>query len=91
VPFAGATVVVTHHAPHPGSLHARYKADLLSPAFISDLTAVIESGRPDLWVHGHTHHTFDYTVGPTRIVCNSRGYGEENHDFDRALVVEVGR
>ena len=91
MPFDGATVVVTHHAPHVGSLHEHYASDLLSAAFISDLTAVIESGGPDLWVHGHVHHAFDYSIGPTRIVCNPRGYGFENHDFDPALVVEVGR
>ena len=46
-PFDGATVVVTHHAPHPGSVHSRYKSDLLTAAYVSDLTAVIETGRPD--------------------------------------------
>ena len=87
-PFAGPSVVVTHHAPHPGSLHPRYAKDLLSAAFVSDLTAVIEAGRPDLWIHGHVHESFDYQVGATRIVCNPRGYGE-NPRFDPALVVEV--
>jgi Icc-related predicted phosphoesterase len=90
-PFAGATIVVTHHAPHPGSLHPRYADDLLSAAFISDLTAVIEAGRPDLWVHGHVHQSFDYMIGATRIVCNPHGYGMENCAFDSALVVEVAR
>jgi len=27
-----------------------------------------------LWIHGHTHESFDYMVGDTRIVCNPRGY-----------------
>lgn len=90
-PFAGATVVMTHHAPHPGSLHPRYGNDLLSAAYVSDLTEVIEAGRPNLWVHGHVHSSFDYRVGKTRIVCNPHGYGPENPDFDAALVVEVGQ
>ena len=89
-PFAGATVVVTHHAPHPGSLHSRYRDDLLSAAFVSDLTALIEAGRPDLWVHGHVHTSFDYRVGATRVFCNPNGYGTtENGAFDPALVVEI--
>ena len=25
---------------------------------------------PDLWVHGHTHNSFDYTLGRTRVVVN---------------------
>ena len=89
-PFAGATVVVTHHAPHPRSVHPRYGDDLLSAAFVSDLTAVIEAGQPQLWVHGHVHENFDYQVGATRVFCNPHGYGAENPIFDPSLVVEVG-
>jgi len=89
-PFDGATVVVTHHAPHPGSIHSRYRSDLLTAAYVTDLTSVIEAGRPDLWVHGHVHESFDYRAGATRVVCNPHGYGTENPSFDPALVVEVG-
>lgn len=88
-PSAGATVVVTHHAPHPASVHSRYKSDLLTAAYVSDLTGVIEAGRPDLWVHGHVHESFDYRVGVTRVVCNPHGYGSENSRFDPAFVVEI--
>ena len=89
-PVDGATtVVVTHHAPHPRSIHPRYGDDLLSAAFVSDLTAVIEAGQPQLWVHGHVHDAFDYQVGATRVLCNPNGYGNENAAFDPALVVEV--
>ena len=88
-PFDGATVVVTHHAPHPGSIHSSYKSDLLTAAYVSDLTAVIEAVRPDLWVHGHLHESFDYRVGATRVICNPHGYGTENRSFDPALVVEI--
>lgn len=89
-PFDGATVVVTHHAPHPGSVHSRYKSDLLTATYVSDLTAVIEAGRPDLWVHGHVHESFDYQVGATRVLCNPHGYGNENSQFNPALLVEIG-
>lgn len=88
-PFDGATVVVTHHAPHPGSIHSRYRSDLLTAAYVSDLTAVIEAGRPELWVHGHVHESFDYRVGATRVICNPHGYCIENGRFEPALVVEV--
>lgn len=89
-PFDGATVVVSHHAPRPGSIHSRYKSDLLTAAYVSDLTAVIKTGRSDVWVHGHVHESFDYSVGATRVICNPHGYGTENRSFDPALVVEVG-
>lgn len=89
IPFAGPTVVVTHHCPHPLSVHEKYRGDLLNAAFTSDLTDVIELGRPDLWVHGHTHDSFDYEVGQTRVICNPRGYARENVCFDRGLVVDT--
>ncbi len=88
-PFAGPTVVVTHHAPHPRSIHTRYDRQAANPAYVSDQTAIIERFAPQLWVHGHVHDSFDYHVGRTRILANPRGYGDENPAFDPLLVVEV--
>jgi len=89
VPHAGATVVVTHHAPHRLSLADRYRDDMLSAAFVSDLSALIEERQPALWVHGHTHTSFDYRVGRSRILCNPHGYGSENPAFEPGLIVTV--
>lgn len=95
-PFDGPTVVVTHHAPHRGSVDRRYAENGLSPAFVSDLPeAMFEV--PVLWVHGHVHHNFDYRVGKCRVVCNPRGHFRgwpghleaENEAFDPAFVVEI--
>jgi Icc-related predicted phosphoesterase len=72
------TVVVTYHLPHARSIPSRFQGDLLNAAYASDLSEVIEAGRPALWVHGHTHESCDYRVGDTRIVCNPRGYHDEN-------------
>lgn len=87
-PFDGPTVVVTHHCPHPMSVAPRFAGDYLAPAFCSDLTSDIEEFQPDLWVHGHTHTSFDYVVPGTRtrVVCNPRGYVRDN--FDRGRTVE---
>jgi Icc-related predicted phosphoesterase len=49
----------------------------LSPAFVSDLSALIEEFQPAAWVFGHTHHNIDEQVGSTRIVTNQRGYPDE--------------
>lgn len=96
VPFAGATIVVTHHAPHPKSL----RSPMLTPddgSYASNLSAMIEAHEPAVWVHGHVHNSRDYYVGATRIVCNPRGYAVtsrdgrrlENPTFDPTLVVEI--
>lgn len=88
-PHNGPTVVITHHAPHEKSVATRYNRSLLTGAFVSDLAAVIAAYQPELWVHGHTHTSFDYRVGSTRIICNPAAYGAENPAFNPALVVEV--
>src|SRR5690606_36905413 len=50
-------VVITHHAPAPGSIAPEYERDLSTAAFVSDLSDVIERGKPSLWLHGHTHNS----------------------------------
>ena len=91
VPFDGATVVVTHHAVHWNSILAKYRNDLVTGAFVSDMTATIEAYQPDLWVHGHVHNSNDYHIGQTRVLCNPHGYGDENPSFDGSLVVQIGK
>ena len=92
--WQGPTVVVTHHLPGAGSVPARFAQDLGNAGFASHLDHLM--GRAALWVHGHTHDSFDYMVSRTRVVCNPRGYplrkdagSFENPAFDAALVVEV--
>ncbi len=93
-PHNGSTVVVTHHAPHPGSVSPRFEGDAMTPAFVSNLSSLIDRRQPDLWVHGHVHQPFKYCIRPlegrtTKVVCNPRGYLNENPLFDPQLVVEV--
>lgn len=92
----GPTVVVTHHAPHPGSVQPRHLGSVLSPAFASDLGNVIEDFQPELWIHGHDHGSHDYRIGRTRIFANQAGYpnlhgDRENRGFDPRCVIEVAR
>lgn len=100
IPHDGPTVVVTHTAPHRLSIAAEYATDGLTPSFVSDLSAEIVEFQPELWVHGHTHSSFDYMVPGTRtrVVCNPLGYIEggyignrryENRKFDRSKIVEI--
>jgi predicted phosphodiesterase len=89
-PYAGQTVVVTHHLPHAISIHGKYARSPLNPAFASDLSELVREPVA-LWIHGHTHESMDYMLGGTRVVCNPRGYlpAEPNPLFEPALVVEV--
>lgn len=70
--FDGKTVVISHRAPHRLSVHRKYVGHPLTPAFASDLSGLMH--RSDLWIHGHTHDSFDYQVGRCRVVSNPAGY-----------------
>ena len=90
----GPTVVITHHAPSRQSIHPRYADSLLNACFVSDAEYLFRDGRAQLWIHGHTHDSFDYTLRGTRVICNPRGYAKagvnENPFFDADLLIEVG-
>lgn len=90
-PRGGPLVVVTHHAPSERSLPSAERRTLIAAAYASDLTSLIEAGKPDLWIHGHIHHHSDYMIGKTRVLANPRGYpGQDTFEnFDPAFVVEV--
>ena len=69
-------IMVGHHCPSRQSIHERYRGDhYMNACFASDMDVFILD-RPEicLWVHGHTHEDFDYSIGGTRVVCNPRGY-----------------
>ena len=88
--FPGGTIVVTHHLPHRLSIHPKYGASDLNPGFASDLSKLM-GPRVSVWIHGHTHESFDYVVNGTRVVCNPRGYAptELNGSFDPILTVDA--
>jgi predicted phosphodiesterase len=93
-------VVVGHHSPSFQSVHEQYKHEtLMNGAYHSDLSEfILDHPQIKLWTHGHTHHTFDYVIGETRIVCNPRGYQSTKSDgtdwgedtgFNPNIVIEV--
>lgn len=83
------TVVVTHHAPASRSVADRFRRDLVSAAFASAHDEFVKRSRAKLWIHGHTHASFDYLCGNTRVLCNPLGYLGEQTGFRPDLVVEV--
>jgi len=85
------SIVVTHHAPSIQSIADRYKKDHLSAAFASNMEELIQEHQPRLWIHGHTHESYDYKIGKTRVVCNPRGYQPIalNKSFKAEYIVEI--
>jgi predicted phosphodiesterase len=58
---------------------------------MTDLSNEIIDRGPDLWVHGHTHNSFDYMLGKTRVIVNPYGYKdvEINPQYNKDLVIEL--
>lgn len=87
-PFAGKTVVVTHHGPHMLCQHPSHSITPLSAAFWSDLGDLVE--QADVWCFGHSHGNIQTRWGKCRLLCNQRGYDMENRwDFRPDFVFEV--
>lgn len=93
VPPTSTRVVVTHHYPSPLSTDPQYADDPVIAAFGSNLPPEFFKGV-NLWIHGHTHTSFDYETHGCRVVCNPRGYllrdgSFENQHFNSSLLVSV--
>ena len=85
------SVVVTHSCPSIRSIPERWQDHRLAPAFASNMEDIILNYQPELWVHGHTHDSFDYRIGRTRIICNPRGYvpKADNPEFEEGMVIHI--
>ena len=70
-PFAGPTVVITHHAPHLDSIPGHRAGHRLQAAYVSRLTSLMAS--VDYWFHGHVHAASRYDVQGCRVFCNPFG------------------
>jgi predicted phosphodiesterase len=88
-------VVVGHHTPSFKSVNPMYAHEtLMNGGYHSDLSEfIMDHPQIKLWVHGHTHHPFDYEIGNTRVVCNPRGYENDGYcegtGWNPNIVLEV--
>jgi predicted phosphodiesterase len=86
-------IVVTHYLPSHGSVAPSFVGHPLNPFFVCDVEPLIVARQPSLWLHGHTHCSMRYEIGPTTVACNPFGYVglELNSEFVTQLVLEVDR
>jgi len=86
----GATVVVTHHCPHPQLMSAT--PGELDPIYGSNLTDLIQRHQPEAWMFGHTHFQAETVIGRTLMRNVSLGYpdqvltGQEGQILRRGLI-----
>ena len=84
------TVIISHHAPSIKSIPENDRNDPLIAAYASDMDTFVSWSNAKLWIHGHIHKASDYSIGQTRVVCNPRGYPNENiNNFNPILILEI--
>lgn len=85
------SVVITHHLPSEKCVHERFKGSALNRFFVCDIEQFIINRQPKMCVWGHTHESFDFNIGPTKMLCNPFGYvgTELNTAFKDKLIVEL--
>lgn len=90
--FDGNTVVMTHHSPGNELKRRGRHGDRVGACYFADIEEMIGyHNKAKLWVHGHTHQSWDYMINETRVVCNPYGYWGKatNREFDRGLLIEI--
>jgi predicted phosphodiesterase len=82
-------IVITHHIPTRRSVAPRYLQSPTTRFFLCDMDPMIYTGRPKMWIHGHTHVAYDYKHVSTRVICNPLGYPHEPNKFDENKIIEI--
>jgi predicted phosphodiesterase len=79
-PFAGKTVVVTHHLPSYKLMGFAAYYDILKYYCASNLNKLIEAHDIDHWIFGHFHQSVRKRLYNTMFVSNPLGYmSEQQH------------
>jgi Icc-related predicted phosphoesterase len=85
------SIVITHHVPTAKSTPARYVGDPVNMFFLCDMEGFIKERKPKLWIHGHTHDSFNYMLESTHMVCNPLGYvgHQVNPEFIPNMMIDL--
>lgn len=81
-PFAGKTVVITHHLPSYNLMGFGAYTGILKYYCASNLNRLIKAHPVDYWVFGHLHWTIDKEIFGTHFVSNPLGYMTEGQYAD---------
>ena len=80
-------VLITHHLPTYKSVSEEYLREVTNCYYVCDIEDQLS--KFDLVVHGHTHHSKDYYINETRLICNPYGYLHQNKLFNFNKVIEI--
>ena len=84
-------IIITHYLPSWKCVQPQWVNAKDNCFFVCDIEDLILKHKPQLFVNGHTHCSYDFLLGKTRMVCNPYGYEgyEKNSQFIMDLVVEI--
>lgn len=84
-------VVITHYLPSEKCVSDRFKNDPYNCFFVCPIDKIIMEKQYKLNVGGHTHQSYDFNLGLTRLVCNPFGYAgsELNPGYIENFVIDV--
>ena len=86
-PKSKKKVVVSHFLPSAKCIEPQYIRDPRSYAYFSRAGEMI--AMADLWIHGHTHASFQKIINKTPVVCNAKGHQGENPDFNYHQIFQL--
>lgn len=82
-------IVVTHFMPSSKSISRQYAGSAINRYFLVPMEKEIRERKPLVWIHGHTHHSFDYQLEQTRVIANPLGYPWEDYGYREKLVLTL--
>ena len=83
-----ADVIVTHFPPTMDSIARKYLGNTLNDYFTHNRPDLVGIHNEKLWIHGHTHNTSILELNGVDIVCNPKGYYNENPAYNRGYIYE---
>lgn len=81
-------VCVSHNGPL-NLPHDKYKNSGLNCCFYNHWNKMLEDIGPDIWIYGHTHDSNFCEKYDVSLLCNPKGYVDENKNFMPRFVVDI--
>lgn len=82
-------VVVTHFSPTEHHGNERFDVSPISSYFSNNWVDLMYNYQPSAWIYGHTHGNVVGKVYNTDVICNQKGYGNENPHYNPNMVYDL--
>ena len=83
-------IVITHHTPLGLPTDSLLSGEIFDFSGTNLLRLMAEQS-PRLWIFGHQHSSYDFTVYSTRLICNPFGYYDHilNESYQADFMIEA--